>query len=168
MATTTEFREVQTFRQPWLLAVLAATAAPMWLIAAQQLILREPVGERPAPDSAVFLLWAVFGVGFPLFFSYLGLITEVRGDELRLRFRPLPARRIPWSSISSAEAITYRPLRDFGGWGIRYGRGGRRAYNVSGNRGVELTLTDGKRIVIGSRRPDELQAAIATVRARPR
>ena len=35
-----------------------------------------------------------------------------------------------------------------------------KAYNVSGNEGVQLELTNGKRILIGSQRADELADAI--------
>ncbi|MBW8868301.1 MAG: hypothetical protein JF610_13410, partial [Acidobacteria bacterium] len=45
-------------------------------------------------------------------------------------------------------------------WGLRFGRRGR-AYSISGNRGVELTLADGRRVMIGSQRADELAAALA-------
>jgi hypothetical protein len=38
---------------------------------------------------------------------------------------------------------------EYGGWGIKYGKMGK-AYNVSGNRGVQLEFTDGKRLLIGS------------------
>ncbi|NVL91956.1 MAG: hypothetical protein HWN71_02845 [Desulfobacterales bacterium] len=55
--------------------------------------------------------------------------------------------------------MTYNPLKDYGGWGIRYGRGGR-AYNVSGNRGVYLELSNGKSLLIGSLQPEELARAI--------
>jgi hypothetical protein len=34
------------------------------------------------------------------------------------------------------------------------------AYNVSGNQGVDLTLRDGRRVMLGSQRADELAAAI--------
>jgi hypothetical protein len=34
------------------------------------------------------------------------------------------------------------------------------AYNVSGNRGVEVELTDGRTVMVGSRRPDELAGAL--------
>jgi hypothetical protein len=39
------------------------------------------------------------------------------------------------------------------------------AYNVSGDRGVELTLRDGRRVMLGSQRPEELAQAIETQRA---
>jgi hypothetical protein len=49
-------------------------------------------------------------------------------------------------------AILYNPIRDYGGWGIWYGRGSKgNAYNVSGNKGVLLTTCDGAKVLIGSR-----------------
>jgi hypothetical protein len=62
--------------------------------------------------------------------------------------------------VKSHEVITYSPLRDYGGWGIRYGSKGK-AYNVSGNRGVRLELSNGKRLLFGSQRPEELSEAVA-------
>jgi hypothetical protein len=59
------------------------------------------------------------------------------------------------------EARTYRPILEYGGWGIRYSPFGQGcAYNVSGNRGVQLELADGQRILIGSQRAEELARAI--------
>ena len=57
--------------------------------------------------------------------------------------------------IHEAHAITYSPLKDYGGWGIRYGRKGK-AYNVSGNKGVMLSMKDGKAIMIGSQNNKDL------------
>ena len=44
----------------------------------------------------------------------------------------------------------YRPIIDYGGWGIRTGRDGERVLNARGNRGVRLELADGSRLLIGS------------------
>ena len=65
------------------------------------------------------------------------------------------------STLKKYEVQTYRPIRDYGGWGIRYGRGGK-AYNVSGNRGVMLELSDGQKLLIGSQKPDDLANAISS------
>ena len=54
---------------------------------------------------------------------------------------------------------TYRPVRDYGGWGIRWGRDGK-AYIIVGNEGLQLLLGDGEKILIGSQRPQELEAAL--------
>jgi hypothetical protein len=52
-------------------------------------------------------------------------------------------------------------LREYGGWGIKGWSRRRTAYSVSGNRGVELELSDGRHVLIGSNRADELAAVVA-------
>ena len=53
----------------------------------------------------------------------------------------------------------YRPLIDYGGWGVRLGMGGW-AYTTGGNEGVKLRLRRGIPVLIGSERSRELEAAI--------
>jgi hypothetical protein len=69
------------------------------------------------------------------------------------------AKHIPFSEIRKAEAVTYRPIRDYGGWGIRSGPEGW-AYNVRGNRGVRIEYQDGNKFLIGSQKAEELEQAI--------
>ena len=71
----------------------------------------------------------------------------------------LGRRRFAFDDIASCEARTYRPLLEYGGWGIRWGPSGR-AYNVKGNRGVQLVLSSGKRLLVGSQKAEELATAI--------
>jgi hypothetical protein len=59
----------------------------------------------------------------------------------------------------------YRPIREYGGWGIRIGMA-KKAYNVSGNRGVELEFEGGRKLLIGSSKPDQLASAIESIRRR--
>jgi hypothetical protein len=82
-------------------------------------------------------------------------------EAVHVRFVPLHQsfRRVPWTAIESVESVDYRPLREYGGWGIRW-RPGALAYNVSGSRGVSLSRPGDRDLLIGSQRPDELAAAI--------
>ena len=102
----------------------------------------------------------IVGVGLLLLFHVLELTVTVRPSEIDIRFRPLARRRIPHMAVRSCEARTYRPLREYGGWGVRRGWKGGWAYNVRGNRGVQLVLDDGSSILVGSQRADDLAAAI--------
>ncbi len=156
------FREVQHFRQPLLWLFLIAFSAFSLFGVAYQVVQGIPFGNRPAPDSVLLLIWLVFGIGFPLFFALLSLTVEVRRSGLYYRFFPLHLsfRRIGWDEADTVEAKEYRPLLEFGGWGIRYGGGGRRAYSVGGNRGVEFRLKNGKRVLFGSQRPEEFSRAV--------
>lgn len=150
-------REKQRFLQPWIWALILIIAALSWSAAVVQLLFGRPFGGNPGPDWLVLLLLGVFGIGFPWLFLVLRLETGIGEEGIYVRFFPfhLTPRRFPWDEIQTIEAVTYRPILEYGGWGIRCGRTGR-AYNVSGNRGIRLTLTNGKRLLIGSQDPERL------------
>ena len=89
------------------------------------------------------------------------LETAVRPDGLHARFFPLHLRfrHFPFATIESATARTYKPVREYGGWGLR-GWGRNRAWNMSGNQGVQLVFRDGRRLLLGSQRARELAAVL--------
>ena len=101
---------------------------------------------------------------FPLLMSalFLCLDVEVRTDHLFIAFGPvhLVRKRIRYRDMESAEAVTYRPIREFGGWGIRP-TGGKTAWTIRGNRAVRVALRSGKQIYVGSRFPQRLAGRIA-------
>ena len=163
------YREIQHFRQVWLWALVVFIAVLCLYGAFQQLVLGKPFGTNPAPDSVMIVLAVIFGLGLPFFMHKTNLTTEVREDGLYFRFFPfhLSFRRIAFEEIKEFEACTYSPLRDYGGWGIRYGRKGQ-AYNISGNRGVQLELSSGKHLLIGSQKPEELAETLTSILDRNR
>ena len=59
------------------------------------------------------------------------------------------------------KAAKHDPRQGYGGWGVRFIRSGR-AYTVSGNLGVQLELSNGKGLLIGTQDPDEFLRAIGT------
>jgi hypothetical protein len=91
---------------------------------------------------------------------FLRQTTSVGLEAVTVRFGPVYRTRIPLGEIVRAEAVAYRPLREYGGWGIR-GLGRRRALSMRGDRGVLLTRADGSTLLIGSQKPRELLAALA-------
>ena len=111
--------------------------------------------------SFVYLLGA--GI-FCFVFYVMKLKTEVRNDGLHIHFYPLIKRVIRFEEILRSDVRTYRPIREYGGWGVRSGLGKTgAAYNVSGNRGVQLALSNGKQLLVGSQKPEELAKAIQNV-----
>lgn len=84
---------------------------------------------------------------------------ETRIDSNAVQVRMVPFHRIPktllWSDITNVEIVEYRPIRDYGGWGIRLGSKGT-AYTVKGKYGLQITLEDGRVVLIGTQRPGEL------------
>ncbi len=166
------FEEEQRFRQPWIWAIVLLSVVGLLVVFGygliQQLILKEPFGDNPASDTNLTMAAVttfVVGGGSTLLLYKIKLTTKLDSTSLHIVFSPLRRRDIPLSDIARWQARTYKPIRDYGGWGIKLRRRGW-AYNVSGNRGVELELTNGKKLLIGSQRSEELCAAIATAKQR--
>jgi hypothetical protein len=164
----TAFHEEQRFRQPWLwlmlLGSLGLVCVPLMVGLIQQLVLGEPWGAEPLSDRALASVGGatlLFSIALVVLFARMRLVTEVRDDGVHVRFAPFTRRTIAFTDIEDLTVRTYRPLREFGGWGIRYGWRAN-AYNVSGNRGVQLALREGKPLLLGSQRPEALADAIRT------
>jgi hypothetical protein len=91
------------------------------------------------------------------------LVTHVRSEGIFYRYPPfiLKERKFDTKEIEKFEIRKYKPIKDYGGWGIRYGRGrAGRAITVSGNEGLQLYLKSGKKVLIGTQRADALVRAM--------
>ncbi|MBI3946454.1 MAG: hypothetical protein HY321_11085 [Armatimonadetes bacterium] len=148
------FREEQWF--PRFVGILVgglSAAAAISMLAARSL---QPAWVRSLLGSAGALLGATGAVA--------PMRTEVNDEGLTVTFG-LPAWirfHIPAGEIRHVEAVSYRPLAEFGGWGIRFGMDGTRAYNARGDRGVRIETTR-RRFLVGSQRPAELAEALRAV-----
>jgi hypothetical protein len=114
--------------------------------------------------SYELLLGVAVGTGLLLFLAVflLHMTTEVTPTDVRVWFgwAPFYRRVVALHEVRRVEPTTFRPIGDYGFWGIRSGRDGERALIARGNRGVRLELADGSLLVIGSQRADELALAI--------
>ena len=160
MSDDLAFTETQRFTQIWLWALVILVAAIGWWAFIVQIIFGHDFGTNPAPDALLWIIFILLGVGFPMFFRGLKLVTELHDDHILLRYSPIYKRRILYSDIKSVHTRQYRPIAEYGGWGIRWSPTNGIAYNVSGNMGVQLELTNGKKLLIGSQHADELERAI--------
>lgn len=155
------YYEEQPMRQWWLLLLIGGIAALQWWGFIQQVLLGRPWGNKPTSNGMMVILWLLIGIGLPISMLYVCLIITVTTEAVHIRYRPFMKRSIPLANITNVDARTYSPLREYGGWGLR-GWGKRKAYNVSGDRGVDLSLQDGSTVMIGSQRADELAQAIVS------
>jgi hypothetical protein len=156
------FHEIQQFHQVWIWVIIAFIAALSWYFFIVQIVFGKPLGSNPAPDWVILVIWVAFGILFPLWFMTIRLEIVVTDTGLVFRFFPLHLkwRTVPFSEIIAAAAVTYRPLREYGGWGIRFGWRGGMAYNVQEDQGVRITLNNGKKILLGSQHAEELESAL--------
>ena len=114
-------------------------------------------------------IWMLLG-GTAVFLAALVAMsrmqTEVTADSVDISMFYLISESIPHGQIAEHQVLEYRPLREFGGWGLRYGPSGR-AYSMSGSEGVRLVLDDGSQVTLGSQNAEALASAIETGKASP-
>lgn len=162
------FQEIQRFRQPLLWGLLGTAAflviVVMGCVLFVPLLVGKSWGNNPVPEGVLVLIAGVpilVVAGLVWLMCAAHLITEVRSSGLYIKFYPFHRsfQKIDLDSVITMEVVTYRPMWDYRGYGIRYGAWGK-VYNVYGNRGVKLTYRGGKILMIGSQRPEELAGAL--------
>ena len=140
----TIFYEKQQFRQVWIWMILILIL----------LILLIPI------ISGVFgvflnIILLMIGYCFIWLFYSMKLITEIKKDGIQITFTPFTNFIIPFNKIRSYKIREYKPILEYGGWGIRFNRTGK-AYTVSGKIGMQIELSNGKEILIGTENPDKI------------
>jgi hypothetical protein len=106
----------------------------------------------------LFLVWILFST----------LRISVTRKEVHVQYGVF-GPRIPIEAIESCEACAY-DWKQYGGWGIRYGRDGSVAYNMLGDRGRAVRITykksnKTKKLLLAAKDPERLATAIQQARA---
>ena len=150
------FQEVQKFRQFWVWFTLLMSFGVFPVVLILQLGFGIEIGTNPIPNSALAVM-SLIGLLVTGMMLASKMETEITDTGIKYRFFPfqIAFREISWEDVQSAEIRTYKPLKEYGGWGIRYGKNGR-AINVNGNQGLQLVLKNGKRLLLGTGKADEL------------
>lgn len=110
-------------------------------------------------------------LGLILFMSILiyniRLDTKIRKDGVHVRFFPfhLRYRFYSWDSIRHWQVRKYNAIIEYGGWGFRLGLLGKgKALSISGDHGLQLEFNDDKKLLIGTKKPKEMEEAILWAR----
>lgn len=131
-----------------------------------QIALGKPFGDKPVSNIGLISIFAVIVLqmgGVTLLLYFTRLILEIREDGIYYRYPPFMNRfkRVDPMQIKEYSVIRYQPLKDFGGWGIKTGsRKFGRGYTISGNMGLFIVFNDGKKVLIGTQRPDAMKKAM--------
>lgn len=163
MTNTVYYSEKQRFTQWWLWLILIGTFAIPCYGAISQLVLGKPFGDKPASDAELVIL-IVFIMLIIILLRSISLVTQITDEEIRCKLFPFhfSFHVYKWTDISNCYVRKYKPIREYGGWGIKYGFGGL-AYNISGNMGIQLELNNGRRILIGTQQPEEVDRIIQQI-----
>lgn len=157
------FKECQRFTQIWIWCVVIGILFLNIFGIIQQIIFEKPFGNNPAPDN---MLFALFIIPISLFLLLLILRLDTKIDHEGIHYKYFPfhgkTRNIPFEKIEKAYVRKYKPIREFGGWGLRIGlkKGSGKALNVKGNQGIPIELKNGKKILLGTQKPEEATNAL--------
>jgi hypothetical protein len=129
------------------------------VISCRQIVWHHPWGNPPV-TSANLLFLTILTLVVYLRLITVRLVTELRPEQLSVAMKGFWRRtRIPVADIRAAIAVEYDPVGEYRGYGIRSGPRGQ-AYIASGNQAVQLELTGGRKLLVGSQQSKELTRKI--------
>lgn len=154
------FSEKQSFNQWWLWLILIGTA----IFSSYAVEKGLPAGS-PLKRHLYELLANGWVIGLlAVLFLIIRLETFVKEDGIYVRFFPIQFRfrQFCWKDLSQIYVREYTPLREFGGWGIRWKNlsGREKAYNIKGNEGLQLEIKGKKKLLIGTQKSEELKQVL--------
>ncbi len=153
-----EIREVQRFSSKWILLFLFALLGVFVWAIVQQVVFDVPFGNNPTSNSVLFL-FCLIPLGLFALFFIAKLETIITKDGISYQFKPFHSKKrlVKWSDIEEVKVIDYKPLLEYGGWGLRYGFKGK-VFSVSGKKGLELKIKNKtKTILIGTQKGQEIE-----------
>ncbi len=153
------FEEKQRFNQPWLWVIIIGVSLLLFIKIPLDLIHSSAEDQPLDLSSSLIIIFSfLFIVALNVLFYSAKLNTKIDGNGIGITFWPFinKPKVFNWDDIKNAYVRKYKPLSEFGGWGIRYGWNGR-AYNTSGNMGLQIILKSGKKILIGTQKPNEIE-----------
>lgn len=166
---TINFREEQRFKVWWAwLGIIVLNLLFIYAII-QQVIMGKPFGAEPAADYVLVLI-EIFLLLFFLFLLSIKLKTRITDEGIFYRFFPFQFKEklIEWHELRDTYIRKYNSFHEYGGWGIRYGspKVGRAVNtSASSDKGLQLQFNDGKLLLIGTRKPEEIELIINSVMA---
>jgi hypothetical protein len=108
------------------------------------------------------LIFTVVIGGVIALFSLSKLYITIDQGSIYYKYPPYinRERQLGKTDVKSAEVRTYSAIWEYGGYGYRYTFGNGRALNVSGDKGLQLELSSGKKLLLGTQKAEELNKAL--------
>ncbi|MFW2514025.1 hypothetical protein ACNI3K_09625 [Demequina sp. SO4-13] len=121
-------------------------------------------GMWSGPDESAAAAWWMGGVTLAVVLGLLLVPLTITVDDthVRVSFAGVVKKAYPVDDVTAVEARTYRPVKDFGGWGWRWSHRLPHtvAYTTRGDTAVVLTLRGGGQVFLGVADEPGLLAAL--------
>ena len=165
MSNNILFTERQKFKQWWIWLILLCINGILIFGVFKQVIKGQQFGDKPMGNIELLIVTGLLLL-LTLLFINLRLDTIIKQDGIYVRFFPfhIKFKYFAWDSITKSYVRQYSPVTEYGGWGLRLGLFGKgKAFNVSGDKGLQLEFTDNKKLLIGTNKPDELTETLLKI-----
>lgn len=149
--------------KPWVYWESQNPAWMNWIIAAAIAFMLSGAWQvyRQAPMAAIPL--ALMTLVFVALYGGMRVMVTPDRIQARLGIFGIPMLKLRLAVITSVQVHEFSPLREFGGYGIRFNRQ-MKGYFFRGNRGVLIETDPGKKYLIGSDHPERLAAVLDVAR----
>jgi len=163
------FLEEQKFKTPWIFLVIFPTIISLIFILKYIEWNQEAINVSEKDDILGLIIMGIIMfimmIGLTILFYKMKLITQVNPDGIYFRYPPIISKErfTSKAEISKYEIREYKANREFKGHGIKRGRRFKqlgKAYTVSGRLGLQLYLTNGEKILLGTQRAEALKYAM--------
>ncbi len=155
------FQEVQSFnKKPVQLFCKISIGI---LIAAIAIILFIKKGEFNVLIELLFVALLICVVVALL--ANIKMVTQIRTDGIYVNYFPFHPwfDKYLWSDIDEVYLREYNAMSEYLGWGIKIGPSGK-GYIHSGNIGIQISLFDKSKILIGTQRPEEIKEVLDSLK----
>ena len=148
----------------WMILIIAFINIPFITGCIVQLGMGKPWGDKPMSDTMLIIVTVLIAL-FTIGSSFMRLDTVINKEGVYEQMFPIQLKFgfTPWSFIS--DVSLKKNLWGYGGWGIRYNGFGEKSYNINGNNVIQLTLMNGKKVFIGTRKPKEVADFLSKLNA---
>lgn len=153
------YQEKQKFNQPFVWIILVFFLIFQIYIIYQQIFLKSPVTNNPLPNP-ILIITTISPLVMIVAIIFIRLETEINETGIVFGFVPFSKRRINWEEVQQAEVIDYGFI---GGWGLRFTFKYGTVYNVRGRYGLSILLKNGKKLMIGTQKQEELRNHIKSL-----
>ncbi|MFD1293611.1 hypothetical protein ACFQ5N_07165 [Lutibacter holmesii] len=155
------FTEQQKFTQPLVIIALSIALLVSLFLTFKDwnIIVTGNLSDKFKTLSGLLIVLLVIAL-------FINLKLKTRIDERGIYYQFFPAhiafKFIDWKDISSCTIRKYDPISEYGGWGIKINlfKNKETAFTTKGTIGLQLELTNGKKILIGTQKKEALQRTL--------
>ncbi|MEP1093547.1 MAG: hypothetical protein ABJG78_00460 [Cyclobacteriaceae bacterium] len=153
------FEEVQSFVGTWMWYLIIGLTT---LILAGLLVGTFLYPVDPPEALIGSHLAAIVMAGIVFLFATSKLYVSIDNARIYYRFPPFVSKEKFYSKddVQQMQVRKYRPILEYGGYGYRRRFRSGRAMNITGNMGLQLVLKNGKKVLIGTQKPDLMKTVV--------